>query len=98
MRKGSSANSCLKGWIALTLVRRRRVPPDAAEMGERKSRTVFQAVAQRAIDADMRQPDHRDGKDKRRGDREASDHQRHRGQIAVRGVIDDGANLRAREI
>src|SRR5207237_2618991 len=55
------ATRCLKGWIALTLIRHRRVPTDAAEMREGKSRTVFQAVAQRSINADMRQPDHRDG-------------------------------------
>ena len=43
-----------------------RAPPDPAEMGEGKSRKIFQAVAERAVEADMRQPDHRDRQHQRR--------------------------------
>ena len=54
--------------------------PDAAEMGEAKTGAVFQAVAERAVDADMRQPDHRDRQRQRRFEAESRHHQRHRHQ------------------
>src|ERR1700694_4861157 len=87
------------GWVAVKPdLGRRRVPSNPAEMGETKSRAVFQAVAERAVDADMRQPDHRDGKHERRGKRKSGGHQCHRRHVAVRGVIDDGAWPRACKI
>src|SRR5258708_33276759 len=39
-----------------------RRAPDAAKMGEAESDRVFQAIAERTVDADMCQPDHRDRK------------------------------------
>src|ERR1700737_840433 len=87
------------GWVAVKPdLGRRHVPSNPAEMGETKSRAVFQAVAERAVDADMRQPDHRDGKHQRRGKRKSGGHQCHRRHVAVRGVIDDGAWPRACKI
>ncbi len=43
-----------------------------------KPASVFQAVAERAVDADMRQPDHRDRKRERRGQRKSRRRQHHR--------------------
>src|SRR6266571_3583062 len=81
------------GWTSLL-----RLSPDPPEMGEAKTAGIFQAVAERAVDADMRHPDHRDGKRERRGKRKSGNHQAHRRHVAVRGIIDDGAWFRAREI
>src|SRR6267143_4381171 len=62
---------------------RRRGPSDAAEMGEAESGYVLHAIAERAIDADMRQPDHRDREHQRRFNGESGDHQGHRRHVAV---------------
>ena len=58
-------------------------------MGEAKSGGIFQPVAERAVDADMGEPDHRDGEEKRPLQRKAHRQQRHRRHVAVRGVVDD---------
>src|SRR3979490_1975752 len=44
---------------------------DSSEMGEAETGKVFQAVAERAIDADMGQPDHGDREHQRRGEGKA---------------------------
>ena len=62
-------------------------------MGEAKTGRIFQAVAERAVDADMREPDHRDRQDQRLAEPKAERHQRHRHHVAVRGVVDEGAGL-----
>ena len=49
---------------------RRRISagfPDPAEMGEAEAGAVFQAIAQRPVDADMGEPDDRDRQHQRRG-------------------------------
>jgi hypothetical protein len=35
-------------------------PSDAAEMREAEASLIFEAIAERAVDADMGEPDHRD--------------------------------------
>ena len=46
----------------------RRQAPDAAEMGVAESRGVFEPIAQRAIETDMREPNQRNGESARRGE------------------------------
>src|SRR5204863_355500 len=54
----SNATACLHRALRL---------PDPPHMGEAESALIFQAVAERAIEADMGQPDHGDREDERRG-------------------------------
>ena len=42
-------------------------PANPAEMGEAKTGGIFQSVAERAVDADMGEPDHRDRQHQRLG-------------------------------
>jgi len=75
-----------------------RLLPDPPHMGEAESALIFQAVAERAVEADMGQPDHGDRKDERRGGAKAGRHHRHRREIAVRCVVDEGAETGSRQV
>ena len=59
---------------------------------------VFQAEAERAVDADMRRPDQRDPDQIERRQQEARDRERDRHEQDVHRVVGDGARPRAEEI
>ena len=71
---------------------------DPPQMGEAKTFGIFQAIAQRAVDADMGEPDHGQRQHQRLGGGKSARHQRHRREVAVRGVVDDRPLFGAGEI
>ena len=53
-----------------------------------KPAAYFRPIAERAVDADMGEPDHRDRQHSGEARPDARRHQRHRRHVAVRGVVD----------
>src|SRR5450756_566062 len=80
-----------EGWLTCIL-------PDPPQMRKPETGRIFQAVAERAVEADMRQPDRRERLQQRRGEAKTRDHQRDRPQGAVGGVVDDRAPAGATEV